>query len=361
MKRFLLQMTLLMSPFFSYAQGIGYLDLPVPGELWIEFKDTTGANVTISPSGTGQTWNFLNSFTVHDTVQYLPQIISSIPASISSQFPQANLATPGELPGDYTFIKTGLTGMFIDGIHSNTGIAVVGDTLNDINYDVDLLYLPIPFQYGDVVQNTSSYSYVFPEPSLLPDALIRATFFTFQDMETEAQGDLTTPLGNYPSVIRIKEMITKTVLYEIDSFALGNFSFFTDFTYPTTFAYKWLKNGPNCLVMTATADEFNNVTEASYYTSSGLVGLHTVKNTNEISLQPNPLTRGANLVVNFNEAHATAISIFDLSGRNLYQTMVSKDVAKLNINTNMFESGLYYMNVLNGNETTSVIKFAVTE
>jgi hypothetical protein len=66
-------------------------------------------------------------------------------------------------------------------------------------------------------------------------------------------------------------------------------------------------------------------------------------------------------VVNFNEAHATAISIFDLSGRNLYQTMVSKDVAKLNINTNMFESGLYYMNVLNGNETTSVIKFAVTE
>ena len=361
MKRFLLQMTLLVSPFFSNAQGIGYLDLPVPGELWIEFKDTTGANVTISPSGTGQTWNFLNSFTVHDTVQYLPQMISSIPANISSQFPQANLVTQGEAVGEYTFVRTDLSGMFIDGIHSDVGIDVAGDTLNDINYDVDLLYLPIPFQYGDVVQNTTSYNHVFPDPSLLPTALVRATYSTFQDMETEGQGDLTTPLGNYPSVIRIKEMITKTVLFEIDSFASGNFSFFTDFTYPTTFAYKWLKNGPNCLVMTATADEFNNVTEASYFTSSGLVGLHTVKNTNEISLQPNPLTRGANLVVNFNEAHATAISIFDLSGRNLYQTMVSKDVSKLNINTNMFECGLYYMNVLNGNETTSVIKFAVTE
>ena len=361
MKRFLFQITLFMSPFLSSAQGIGYLDLPVVGELWIEFMDTVGANVTISPSGTGQTWNFLNSFTVHDTVQYLPQMVSSVPANISGQFPQANMVTQGEAPGDYTFIRTDLSGMFIDGIHSDVGVDVAGYTLNDVNYTVDLLYLPIPFQYGDVVQNTASYNHVFPDSTLLPTALVRASYLTFQDMEVEAQGDLTTPLGNYPSVIRIKEMITKTILYEIDSFASGNFTFFTDIPFPTTFAYKWLKNGPNCVVMTATADEFNNVTEASYFTSSGLVDLNAEKNQNKTTLQPNPVVKGTNLTLNFNEQHATAIAIFDLSGRNLYQTSINKDITKLNINTEMFESGLYYINVTNQTETISVIKFAVTE
>jgi hypothetical protein len=361
MKRFILQITLLMSPFLLSAQSIGYLDLPVAGELWIEFKDTVGANVTISPSGPGQTWNFLNSFTVHDTVQYLPQVISSVPANISSQFSQSNLAIQGEVPGDYTFIRTDLTGMFIDGIHSDVGIDVAGYTINDLNYTVDLLYLPVPFQYGDVIQNTSSYNYVFPDSTLLPNALVRVTYLTFQDIETDAQGNLTTPLGNYPSVIRIKEMITETILYEIDSFATGNFTFLTDFPSPTTFAYKWLKNGPNCIVMSAIADEFNNVTEASYFTSSGLVGLHSEENYNKITLQPNPAVKGSNLTLNLNEKSVTAITIFDLSGRKLYQTLINKDATKLNINTNIFESGLYFINVSNNTETMAVIKFAVTE
>jgi hypothetical protein len=361
MKRFLLQIIFAISPFYCTAQSLGYLDLPVVNELWIEFKDTTGANITITPAGTGQTWNFLSNFNVHDTIEFMPQMPSSVPVNISSLYPQANLVSQGEVPGDYTFIRTDLTGMYIDGKHSDVGIDVAGYTVNDINYTSDLLFLPIPFQYGDVVQNTSTYNYVFPDSNLLPGALVRVTYTTFQDMETDGLGELTTPIGNYPSVIRIKEMITKSILYEIDSFALGNYTFFTDMTFPTTYAYKWLKNGPNCLVMSASVNELNIVTEASYFTSGGLVGLHDESNKNNIYLNPNPVIKGSHLSLKINEQMATQVAIYDLSGRNIYQTQVNKDISKININTEMFESGLYCMNVMNNSETIKVLKFAVID
>jgi hypothetical protein len=364
MKRFLLQVIIIISPFSGSAQTIGYLDLPVVGELWIEFKDTVGANFTLTPAGLGQTWNYLNSFTVHDTVQFLPQMTSAAPANISSLYPQANLVSQGDLPGDYTFVRTDLTGMFIDGVHSNVGFDIAGNMVNDINYDVDLLYLPIPFGIGDVIQNTSSFSYVFTDSTLLPGALIRATYTTFQDMETDAQGELTTPLGNYPSVIRVVEMITQNVLYEIDSFALGNYTYFTDFPSPTTYAYKWLKNGPNTVVMTATSDEFNNVTSVSYFSSGGLVGANAASaQKNEITLQPNPVNKGENLSLLLKEQNkgATLIAIYDLSGREVYQTQINDNQSKVFINTAIFESGLYYLNVINHNQILSALKFAVID
>ena len=361
MKKKILLTVLLLQAVFLHAQSIGYLDLPVAGELWIEFKDTVGANIAITPSGTGQVWNYQSNFNVHDTILFQPQTISSVPNNIDTLYPQSTLVNFEETPGDYTFLKIDFTGMYIKGFHSDLGFDVAGFTLNDMNYSNDLLYIPIPFQLGDVVQNTATYHYIFQDNNLYPGANVRVTYTTFQDLESESQGELTTPLGNYPSVLRVREMITKNVLYEVDSFNIGNFYYLTDLTAATTTAYKWLKNGPNCVVMSAALDEFNNVLTASYYSSSGLVGNESNTNQSAITIMPNPVRQGENISINLNKVEAHSFAIFDLSGRALFQKHIVAGTQQLNIQTEKLAGGLYYLKVYNNNQTESISKFVVTE
>jgi hypothetical protein len=360
MKIFFTLLVLILNVEFLKSQSIGYLDLPVAGELWIEFKDTVASNITISNSAAGQTWNYLNSFTVHDTIQYLHQQTSAAPANIANLYPQATLVTAGDIAGDYTFTKINFTGMYIDGVHSDNGFDVSGFTLNDLNYTTDLVYIPIPFEFGNGIQNTSTFSYVYPDPTVLPGALVKVTYSTFQDLEAESQGQLTTPLGTYNSVLRIREMITKTTLYEIDSFSLGNYTFFTEFNYPTTYAYKWLKNGPNCLVMTADLDEFSNVTSASYFTSSGLVDSKSTLGQN-MSLFPNPVLQGNDLTLIGNTNNSSAIKIVDIRGRAIYDESLLKGDLNLKINTANLAPGLYFVQMLSNKEAVEVYKFSVTK
>lgn len=360
MKIFFTLIALFLNIEILKSQSIGYLDLPVAGELWIEFKDTVASNISISNSGAGQTWNYLNSFSVHDTIQYLHQPTSTAPANIASLYPQATLVTASEIPGDYTFSTTNFTGMYIDGVHSDNGFDVASFTLNDLNYSTDLVYIPIPFEFGNGIQNTSTFSYVFPDSVLLPGALVRVTYSTFQDLEAESQGQLTTPLGTYNSVLRVREMITKYVLYELDSFSLGNYTFFTDLNFPTTYAYKWLKNGPNCLIMTAELDEFSNVTSASYYTSSGLVDSKSTAG-QKVSLFPNPVMQGNDLIISGKNSNSNAIKIVDISGREVYNQNIFKGDFNININTENLEAGMYFIQMLSNNEAVEAYKFSVTE
>ena len=55
MKIFFTLLVLLFNVGIAKTQSIGYLDLPVARELWIEFKDTVASNITISNSAAGQT------------------------------------------------------------------------------------------------------------------------------------------------------------------------------------------------------------------------------------------------------------------------------------------------------------------
>lgn len=346
---------------FSNAQSLGYLDLPVAGELWIEFKDTVGSNISITASGAGQVWNYQSNFVVHDTIEILYQNPNTVPSSIANLFPQATLVEAADIPGEYTFYKTDFTGLYLNGWHSDAGIDVAGYLLNDINFTNNELIIPIPFQFGDVIQNTATYEYIFPDSTLYPGALVRVTYSTFQDMETESQGELTTPLGTYSSVIRIKEMRTETILYEIDSFAVGNYSYFTDLSLPTTSNYRWFKNGPNCLVMKAALDEFDNITSASYFTSSGLVALEPTVSATTLQLYPNPVKSGNNLSININNNLATSIVAYDISGREIHQTPLSHNSSNIIMSTENYEAGVYFIKVFDQQEILMVSKFVVTK
>lgn len=361
MRKYAFIILLSFHTYLASAQSFDFLDLPVINELWIEFKDTVGSNFVMTPPGYGQTWNYLNSFTVNDTIQYFPQMPNTAPANIANLYPSATAVMAGVNLGDYTFVKTDLTGMYIDGEYIAAGFDIVGNTFYDKNYSSDLLYIPVPFDTGYVVQNTAIYSYIFPDSTLMPDALVRATYTTFQDFEAEAQGSLTTPLGNYPLVTRIKEMITKTILYEIDSFALGNFTYLTDIPFPTTYAYKWIKDGPNCLVMTATLDEFQNVTEASYFTSAGLVSTHSTMQNNFNYLYPNPVKVGEQLTLKLEEGKYSSFTIYDISGREIFNDKLSSGTILANIKTNELNAGMYYISLKSEGSQSKTLKLSVVK
>ena len=342
------------------SQTFDFLDLPVVNELWIEFKDTVGSNVNISSPGSGQTWNYGNVFTVHDTIQYLQQPLVTAPPFLSTQFPQASSVTSGVNAGDFIFYRADIAGMFIEGSYLNTGFDVFGNTYNLIKYSSDLLFLPTPFDTGYVVQNTASYNYIFPDSSMLPNAQVRITYNTFQDFEADAQGSLITPLGTYNSVIRIKEMMTKTTLIELDSFSTGNFTYLTDIPEPTVYSYKWIKNGPNCLVMTASLNSAQQVTEASYFTSSGLVSdqsaLHSAA---PISLYPNPVASGGQIFIKKPIEQACSILVSDLSGRVIYTSFINKGQSvteSINLNP-----GIYLCKIISENHSMHTVKLSVTD
>jgi hypothetical protein len=357
------KIVLLSILFFNFlhakSQTIGYLDLPVNNELWIEFKDTIGANFAISTAGAGQSWNYANSFNVHDTITILHQSPSSTPTAIASLFPQANLASAGPNNGDYNFYKTDFTGMYLDGFYRPAGVDIAGFNFTSVNYINNLLLIPVPFNFGDVVQNTSTFEYIFPDSNFYPGANIRLTESIFQDLEMESQGQLVTPLGSYPNIFRIKEMTTKTILFEIDSFAVGNYYYLTDQTYPTTYSYKWFKSGPNALVMSAQTNEFEDVISASYFTSSGLVSDQNKALNSSIAIMPNPVNQGNSVNVLFNKLNATAVILCDLSGREVHHTQVNKGISNVMINTADLESGIYFVKVYQNNELLSTSKMLI--
>jgi hypothetical protein len=156
-------------------------------------------------------------------------------------------------------------------------------------------------------------------------------------------------------------MITKSVLYEIDSFSIGNYTYITDFTEPTSYAYKWLKSGPNCLIMTAEADNNNIVTSASYFTSSGLVNSKSINNEEDFYLYPNPVNEGNEIMLFLNNNNSKIVKIFDSSGRELFHNKIGEGITKVDLSTQSYEAGLYYLTVYNDNHTQAVLKFSVVK
>jgi hypothetical protein len=155
-------------------------------------------------------------------------------------------------------------------------------------------------------------------------------------------------------------MSTKNILYEIDSFALGNYTYLTDMSFPTSYTYRWFKNGPNCLVMKAELDEFNNVTSASYFTSSGLVSSQN-KNSFALQVHPNPVNRGNQLLVKFNNEIAGSVFIYDVSGRLIEEKQIKSSSLQIILSTEKYESGTYFMKVLGKDKMLGVSKFVVTQ
>jgi hypothetical protein len=331
-----------------HAQTITSANLPVVGEAWIEFIDTSGSLVTITPGGAGQTWNYGTSFNVGDTSGFIFESISSAPAymNASSNFPGASFIVNDSDPLDSnaTFLKSNATGLYFDGIYEHASIVdtSMGLNISALDYNPDRLIIPVPFSLNSTRLNNARLAFQFtvnPGPPL-PPVLVDIKNYIMQDFTADGSGTLTTPLGTFNNVLRIKEFS-----YLIDS---TNYDFplipDTATIHDTTITYQFVQANSHCLLMTAVVNPITNQTlRASYYDPIVLVGASENENI-PVTIYPNPA--GEEFYMNHIRTNTT-IQVFDISGKLIKDQFLGGMESNIKMNTSDMPAGFYFFSLTN--------------
>jgi hypothetical protein len=331
-----------------HSQTITSANLPNLGEAWVEFIDTTGSLVTITPGGAGQTWNYGTSFVVGDTSGFLFESPSSAPAymNASTNFPGATFVVNGADPLDSTatFIKSNATGLYFDGIYEQGSVVdtSIGLNISALDYNPDRLLIPVPFSLNSTRLNNAKIAFQFTvNPGApLPPINVEISNNTMQDFLADGSGTLTTPLGTFNNVLRIKEYT-----YQIDS---TNYDFplipDTVNIHDTTITYQFVQSNSHCLLMSASVDPFTNQTiKASYYDPIVLVGAEE-NNTLPVSMYPNPA--GDEFYLNHIRTNST-IQIFNIAGKLVKDQYLGGLESNIKVNTTDMSAGFYFFSISN--------------
>ncbi len=320
----------------SISQTITSANLPIAGSLWIEYIDTAAANISVSAAGAGQTWNYASSFTVSDTTGVNFEPVSNAPAymNLNTLFPNAD-AVVLDIPADSnaTPIQMNADGLYIDGVYDQGLInnPQVGLNLNHIDFNPNRLMIPTPFSLNSTRNNVAKFQITATVPNV---TTVTSKNSFVQNFVADATGTLTTPLGNFSNVIRIKQFT-----YSVDSTSYNPPVSPNEVSYSdSTITYSFVRAGANCLLMTIYLDALNmQIISASYYdplTNSGITENDEIK----VTMYPNPAT---DLFYLNHVRDNSTISITDITGKAFSSKFLGGYNSTIMINTNDMPAGLY--------------------
>lgn len=351
MKKTFLLLSALFSAFAGKSQTITQSDLPVVGEVWIEYIDTTGGGISIDPPGTGLNFDF-TGLNIHDTDGFIFQSINDAPAymNASTNFPGSGMCVLNNTDSTGTFFSTSSDGLFLSGFYRPGLISVpqVGLNLDAVYLNPGRLMIPVPFAYPDTRSHTSNFSFSF-SPTFPPITVTVSSSFV-QYMEADGEGTLTTPFGVFPGVLRFKE-ITYTVDSTDYSALLTDTVEYSD----TTVSYTFVKQGPHAVLASIDLDP-NTLSpiRASYYDPLALVG--TEEKSLSPVLFPNPATDQISIS---HVRENTTFEVFDPTGR-LLKTIQALGLSKgLIMHTEELSSGMYFLRMSQSGKVYSHQKFQV--
>lgn len=323
------------------AQTITSANFPNIGEIWVEFIDTTGSLITIGPTGAGQTWNYGTSFNVGDTSAVNFRPLSDAPAymGLQSTFSNADLMVLNDLNDSAaTVFESNSTGFYLDGFYDQ-GLFVdaqLGINQNYIDFNPNRLFIPAPFAINDTRNNNARFGLNFTFSGIAINA--RTTFV--QSFEADGSGTLTTPLGTFNNVLRIKEYTyaADTTTYTPPLIAEEiNY-------YDTTITYQFVHANSHCLLMTVSVDPISlQVTQASYYDPIFAVG-NEETNSIPVSIYPNPA--GEEFYLNHIRNNST-IQIFDVTGKLIKNQYLGGMESNIKMNTAEMPAGFYFFSISN--------------
>lgn len=343
MKKILLLLCLSFGIQKSKSQVITQSDFPFLGDIWIEYVDTLPSGFSISPSGFSQVWDFSTLYNVNDTAGFIFNSPSAVPNNWDQYFPGAHYSFFTQDTDSTTlFFKTLGNGFFIDGIANNND-SLTPNGLNYVDYQPDYMMFPAPFQYGDTVVHLAKF--------ILNDTVsgfpVMFSLTIKQEFYAEGSGSLTTPLWNYPNVLRMKTFSSTFDSTFID-FNDGNGYILSSNNGPSdsSITYHFLKDGPWMLVASLETDPATgNVTKASYFESYLISSLND-GNESGLKIFPNPAT--VNSAFKITTEDNGLLNIFDANG-----SLVSKTTLRSGTNmisTENLAAGLYHYQFI-GNST----------
>lgn len=325
----------------AQAQTITSANFPNPGEIWVEFMDSTGSLITLGSTGAGQTWNYGSSFNVSDTSAINFRALSDAPAYMNAQsiFSTSEmLVLDDAVDSSATFFETNATGFYFDGLYDH-GLFVdttIGLNQNHVDFNPNRLIIPAPFSINDTRNNNARFGLTFSTSGITVNA--RTTFV--QSFEADASGVLTTPFGTFNDVLRIKEYT-----YSVDTTTYTPPLLPADISfYDTSITYQYVHANSHCLLMTLEINPVSLQPEgASYYDPIVLVGEQENASI-PVTMYPNPASEA--FFLNHIRSNST-IQIFDVAGKLIKDQYLGGLESNIKVNTADMPAGFYFFSIGN--------------
>lgn len=291
------------------------------GTCW-ENGQVENETVNVGNTGGPQNWDFSSFISFPDTNYTV--IIDPSTAPAHDTFPTSNLVHKDFCEEESTFIYYCLSQNYwqllgIENFSYNFHIIV---EINDGQ-------IPLPYTYGDSVRLSTVDTFYNPPITQVMEAYI--------DQVVDAYGNMSIAFGTFPSLrIKIRRCAFLTYFSPSDTF------------YDTEYAvgYNWVtENHPNLVSIENKSDTNFNMTTAenlsvfiNYSTSVEEDPIHQVSDNIEIYKQYGIY------FLNFQNIPSSSLSIYDLSGRNIYSKIITgTGIIPINIS----KSGIYFIAVNN--------------
>jgi len=304
-------------------------------------KDTMPGSINPGPAGANQTWNFSTLITGN-----VDTLLFTNPAWLpnGSNFPNANLAIINSSDSSETYLENNSTGLYIDGVYGDlSGQGMMALTFNPTDV-ID----KFSDTYNSTFQNTAVLKKDIPL-SILPGLDSgRIKHIVYRDSRTDGYGNVTTPLGTFPS-LRHREMVIVTDTIWIHNIAPPGWFIYTS-TIDTVWHFSWWANniGFSLLEFDSTkADTIKNITWLKTMPTNNAV--NELSNSDELIVYPNPSADGEITVYGLQSP--ADIEIYNSLGKKVYHSELETVNPKLNISD--LANGFYFLKI--GNTAKKII------
>ena len=343
-------------------------DLPQGGYTYLVSTDTTPSILVGAASASAQSWNFTS---LSEDYPSVPTYGFTSWTSFAAAYPASNIYTYGpaalysSLAGGapvgtqgmnkgYMFWRTDYNGFHIIGFRADSGTY---SNVNVLDNPTELL-IGTPATYGSSFSNTGRW--VFPM-NLNP-----ADYDTFyvsritKTLTSDAWGDITTPAGNFPSVLRIHEYYIKTdsVYIRFNNNPVYSMEFLRD----TANNYLFMANGVHYPVSIVHADAYNTVKSVEYYMGVIASAENLPVENGTPAVFPNPFRTSCIIEIpkDFPEGESIRMTVMDATGRIVSENEYPS-CTQINFEKNNLQSGLFIFSIRNKNGKTLCGKLNITE
>jgi len=298
-------------------------------------KDTMPGSINPGPAGANQTWNFstlLNSSV--DTLTFVnPGFLPS-----GANFPNANLAIMNSTDGSEIYLENTPNGLFIDGAYGDpTGMGAMVITFNPTEQLADFTTT-----YLTSFQNTSGFDFSFPFTIIPGVDSLRIKEIKIKDVVTDGWGNVTTPLGTYPSLRNRGRVITIDTVFVHPVGPPGWVDIGPPYTTTdTVWHFSWWANGKGFPLLefdSTTADTIKNITWLKTLPVIG--GISETGKLNGVNAYPNPST-GKFIVESNGE-----ISVYNSIGEKVY--IKTSTARKTEVDLTSQADGVYFLHINTG-------------
>jgi len=336
----------LLSGFLSAQITIQFADLPdIGNSLWQASDSTPSPNLSGSLSGgAGVTWNFTTGWAIKDTNDLTFVNTNTIDASISSQYPNANMACDQAEDSLYLFFTRNTTGIYIAGTYFYGSMSISGITVDSIAtiYDQPELIVPVPFTYEDSIISESHYT-IMMSIDVPPFGMVDVYQYSrsVKNMKCTGFGTLNTPSGSYADALLLRsEVTTYDTVYSPDPF-VGALINSDTIRYSTN--YTWVTNDQDqIMLMELGADSAGTTILSASYSFKVISKTDAEMNAlNSIKFYPNPASDRVNLEIP-GELSSVQVAIYSMDGIEVYRTEFNNSLqAQLDLSS--WAKGMYLL------------------